>query len=276
MDWFKTRSRRLREKYVDSRWILENEKHLKIKDLGYGGCGKTQLWNLPGHDTPVVLKNIFDPNTRETDCLREAQILEKLNGAGGAPRLLGLSPEIGCYFMSFLGLMDLETLSHNQETGREKLDDLFWLKAIESIIKNLINIHKKCIVHLDLKQNNVMVDRTDPKCPKTSIIDFGLSTRPGQPWVYGDYEKNRIDKFLEFSPWTCYEAAMGQPVTTKSDVVGVALLIKQVIGIMDRKPHQLMTMALKGLSRDPKERPGLKKYLRTTQKIIKFFTAKFG
>ncbi|KAK8746426.1 hypothetical protein OTU49_017012 [Cherax quadricarinatus] len=276
MDWFKTQARRLREKSIDSQWILENEKRLKIKELGCGGCGKTQLWNLPGHDGPVVLKNIFDPNTRETDCLREAQILDTLKGAGGAPRLLGLSPEIGCYFMSFLGLEDLETLSHNQETGGEKLDDLFWLKAIENVIQNLISIHKKGIIHLDFKQNNVMVDRTDPKNPKTAIIDFGLSVRPGQPWVYGDYEKNRVDKFLQFNPWNSYEAAMGQPVTTKSDVVGVALLIKQVIENMDRQPHQLMTLALKGLSRDPKDRPDLKTYLRTTKKIIKLFTAKFG
>lgn len=260
---------------IEPQWILENEKNLKVRDLGYGGCGKTQLWEISSVDKPVCLKNLFDPTTRYKDTVKEAEFLIRLRGAGGAPRVHGVAPEIGCYFMDFLPGRDLEELSHEHKTGTVLQNDWFWLDVLEKLIVKLKEVHRKQIVHLDLKQNNVMVDLSDPADPKISIIDFGVSSFVGDKWVLGDRTLKNVDKFLKFSPWYSYEASIGLPVAKSCDTVAICYMISQFINMMDRKPHQLQTLATQGMSHDVSARPTLKKILKTTRRIKTQWQKKF-
>lgn len=267
------KSSRVPKKFrIDPDWIIENESRYRLQQLGRGACGKTQLWQLPGHSDPVCLKNIFDPDTRYNDTIQETSFLIKLQGAGGAPRIHGVAPEIGCYFMDYISGCELYALTSQNE---KKYDDFFWIQVLEKIIHNIQQVHKKNVVHMDLKQNNVMVDASDTSNPKVAIIDYGLGCKVGQRWQFADQTAKTIDKFMERFPWYSYEAAMGLPVTAKSDVYAVSSMINQIIDLMDRKPSQLITLAEQGLSRDAKARPSFRHFQKVIKKIKVQWQKKF-
>lgn len=261
---------------MDPEWIVKNEPEYKLRDLGYGGCGNTQLWNLPGHNEPVCLKKIFDPCTQYEDTLKETNFLILLKGAGGAPKVHGLAPDIGVYFMDYVSGCDLEELHHEHTVGNLKYDDLFWLKVFEEVIVKLKEVHKKEVVHLDLKLNNVIVDVSDVTDPKVSIIDFGVSGKVGDRWVLGDRTSQNIDRFLNACPWYSYEASVGQRVSTKCDVVAVSRMVTQICEVMDRKPVQLLSLAQRGMDRDVESRPSLNTFLKTVRKIRVHWEKKFN
>lgn len=207
--------------------------------------------------------------TQLVDTVRETAFLEILDGAGGAPRVLATCPRTGCYFMSYLGAENLADLLLNQLKGDEKFDDMFWLLVIENVIYKLIDVHKKRVVHADFKANNVMIDRSDPTRPTAAIIDFGLSTLHGQPWPRNkNMNPTSSNKVLARCKWYAYETVFGLPLTYKTDVVGMSHLIRQIVGVMVRKPRQLHAIAKRGMSRDLALRPTMQELLYVTRDVI--------
>ncbi|XP_045609847.1 serine/threonine-protein kinase PrkC-like [Procambarus clarkii] len=254
----------------DATWVKKHKKNLKVRDLGSGGHGKTQLWHLPGLDAPVVLKVILNTETGTKDMLREVDIMRLLDGAGGAPYVLCTYPEDRCYFMTYVGAENLRDLIYKQLNGLIRLEDLFWLRVIEDVIVKLNEIHQKGVVHGDFKSNNIIIDRSDPGKPRAAIIDFGISVLQGQV-VTKRQEPQQVEKLLTKSPWYAYEAAMGSLVTCSADVVGLSYMIYQVVKAMVCKPYELQDCVQLGMSRNESERPTLHEFLRNTRSAIQFY-----
>lgn len=57
-------------------------------------------------------------------------------------------------------------------------------------------LHAMTLVHLDLKENNVMVQETDGGGLEVSIIDMGLAALPGQWIPFKTVDPDHV-------PWMC-------------------------------------------------------------------------
>ncbi|XP_071546134.1 receptor tyrosine-protein kinase erbB-2-like [Panulirus ornatus] len=139
----------------------------KGKTLGEGAFGTTYLvrWN----NSVTVLKVLKDFVSPEAFNL-EAYFLEKVNGAGGAPRLLAVSHDPPALMTTFVGRRTLGSLLLDHHLP----DSYLGIIALH-ICLQVKELHEIGVVHQDLHASNILV--TVPKDlsfpPKVSIIDFG-------------------------------------------------------------------------------------------------------
>ncbi|KAG0728266.1 Eukaryotic translation initiation factor 2-alpha kinase pek-1 [Chionoecetes opilio] len=111
--------------------------------------------------------------------MEEAEVLRRLQGAGGAPRLLassGAAARSQAMLTTFCGAHTFEDLVGVARNDQEMLHALLLL------CRALQQLHRRGYVHNDLKDNNVVVRReqSDGRL-HVSIIDLGLARRKGVP-----------------------------------------------------------------------------------------------
>ncbi|MEA5567072.1 bifunctional serine/threonine-protein kinase/formylglycine-generating enzyme family protein [Anabaena sp. UHCC 0399] len=218
--------------------ILRN--HYKIiKILGSGGFGDTYLAqdiDLPGQPKCVVkhLKPNSDPAVlrivrRLFDS--EAQVLYKLgNDSDQIPRLFAHFEEKGEFYLvqEFIDGVDL---SHEIIPG-EKLTEIAVTKLLQEILEILAVVHKKNIIHRDIKPQNLMRRRQDGKIV---LIDFGAVKEVNTMTVntQGQTSFSVAIGSLGYMP---SEQAAGQPKLS-SDVYAVGMLgIQALTGL---QPNEL-------------------------------------
>ncbi|XP_071530529.1 probable serine/threonine-protein kinase mkcF [Panulirus ornatus] len=138
--------------------------------LGYGSYGKAYLvrWD----NSSAVLK-LGNGRATRRDFEVEAYFLDKLDGAGGAPKLLAVSYSPLSLLMSFEGHQTLEDLLRNHHLPSRYLGQIGL-----QICRCLQEIHARGIIHSDLHSGNILVTVPDDLSlpPKVNIIDFGLAT----------------------------------------------------------------------------------------------------
>ncbi|XP_045602121.2 serine/threonine-protein kinase 17B-like [Procambarus clarkii] len=200
--------------------------------------------------------------------LKEVAFLELLDGAGGAPYVLCTYPEEACFFMTYAGADNLDSLLQKHRRGVVHMDDQFSLLIIKEMIVKLMEIHEKKVVHVDLKSDNVVIDHSDPMAPKVSIIDYGVSTFVGRVSPFETTYENGADKELKQTPWYSYETIIGEPLTCSTDIFGLSLMILEIIQVMVRKPRELETLAKRGISRKTEMRPTTEELLDSTLDAI--------
>ncbi|XP_071551763.1 LIM domain kinase 2-like [Panulirus ornatus] len=133
--------------------------------LGEGFYGIAYL--VEWKDGDAVLK--MNKDTSFEDLHLESYFLKKVDGAGGAPKLLALSHDPQSLLMSFMGHQTLEDLL---EASFDFPDSYFGMLALQ-ICERVQELHTLGVVHNDLHLNNILVtDYTSPS-PSVSIIDFG-------------------------------------------------------------------------------------------------------
>lgn len=146
-----------------------NEKYEKLKKLGEGGFGTTYKAINKQTDEIVAIKVIKIRNYQYfKDAEKEIKYL----------RILDCHPHVSCYYDSsyydnniIIEMQYIDGYTLDQYINFfEKPYDLC-LQIIEIINNTLIYIHSKDILHLDLKPNNILVDKKGI----LKIIDYDIS-----------------------------------------------------------------------------------------------------
>ena len=86
--------------------------------------------------------------------IREAAILEDLQGRGGAPHLISVIPELGMMVMEDCGR---NTLLKMIKKPPINLSDAEWLQVLKLIAIRLNEVHCAGYVHTDLNAGNIMI-----------------------------------------------------------------------------------------------------------------------
>lgn len=135
--------------------------------LGEGGCGKTYkgLLTLNGTDHLVAIKvPRYDGDMPDG---KEAKILQELDGAGGAPRLYGITREDPVSLV--MELCPGVTLAHYfMKYGYQN-------NIVKKTKHAVHDFHRKGYAHRDLNLYNIMVDPDDNN--KIHIIDAGSARK---------------------------------------------------------------------------------------------------
>ncbi|MBN4002614.1 bifunctional serine/threonine-protein kinase/formylglycine-generating enzyme family protein [Nostoc sp. LPT] len=218
--------------------ILRNRYKI-IKLLGSGGFGDTYLaedLDLPNHPKCVVkhLKPNSDPIVlqivrRLFDS--EAQVLYRLgNDSDQIPRLFAHFEEQGEFYL-VQEFVDGEDLSEEISPGK-RLTEKEVIKLLQEILEILAVVHKKNIIHRDIKTQNIMRRRQDSKIV---LIDFGAVKEVNTMMVNAQGQTG-VSVAIGTPGYMPSEQAAGQPKLC-SDVYAVGML--GIYALTGLQPHEL-------------------------------------
>ncbi|XP_045589932.2 probable serine/threonine-protein kinase mkcF [Procambarus clarkii] len=135
--------------------------------IGQGAYAK--VGRVPWDGGHAILKMM--KRNSERDFRRELIIMERLDTAGGAPKILGLCYKPRAIVMSSRGEITLATaLQHN-------LPDWYMVYIVLKVGQCLREVHERGVIHGDIHASNVMVTLSPDFCkpPEVFLIDFGMS-----------------------------------------------------------------------------------------------------
>ena len=158
--------------FLHRRVTFLTEKELNAIELGryLGRSGYGSVIQAVFQGTDAVIK-VFLQQDHFPIMLKEARTAVKVDGAGGAPRVLALCEDPLAMFQEFVG----ETYSKFlRKCSVEK-----FLDSLVCIYLRLQEMHDKGVVHNDLKLDNI-TDTGSVKEPVFHLIDFGWAGGVGR------------------------------------------------------------------------------------------------
>ncbi|KAK8400905.1 hypothetical protein O3P69_002581 [Scylla paramamosain] len=187
------------------------------RSLGKGAQGTVYLVKYKGVDCCLKLASRQQDPER---FLYEGEVLKKLKGAGGAPRLLGATENEGRrlgLLTTFCGDDTFMQLSRVARTDDEMLH------AFVQLCRGVHKVHARGYVHNDIKANNVVVrrDAHDGRV-HVSLIDYGLAQRTGVPLLSHVRTYNRL-------AWMAPEVYQCAPCRPSMDVYSLGHLLKEIL-----------------------------------------------
>lgn len=210
-----TGKEKLMSKLVSRRTLYQNIR--EIREVGRGSTGKALLVEYKGVKACLKLGN--KPMVSTEVYLREAIFLERLNGAGGAPRLLLAANDYPCLLITYCPYPSLKTLiESNAFSTRHQL-----LNTFQSAAFSLHRIHEAGLVHGDFKHDNILISFHPGTPVKTCVIDFGLSVPVGKVspgYVNFNPEDHKKHSHIAYELWC------GDPARPSADVYTLGYIMK--------------------------------------------------
>lgn len=193
-----------------------------VKRLGQGGMG--QVWkaeDLSLH-TNVAIKVLAENAAQDlTDTIeKEARVLKSLAHENIA-NMRGYHVDGNVSFMviDFVEGCSLEDILLQRKNNQGRLTDeevLEWLKPIASAIDY---VHRKNVVHRDVKPQNIMIGHTAEddkyKPPRPFLCDFGIASK----------SSNVTQAAWGTPPYCAPEITPGAEVTAAADVYSFAVML---------------------------------------------------
>ncbi|XP_064083101.1 uncharacterized protein LOC135199112 [Macrobrachium nipponense] len=210
---------------------------LKGQELGSGAYGTA--FKVLHKGKQAVLKVANDNQwTVRAAFKNEAKTLEELQGAGGAPMLLGTCSKPAAILMEYCCGEEFYSFIYDSKT----LPSLA-LQALPDIARRLHEIHLAGYIHADLKTDNVMVN----KQVQPRIIDFGLAVKRGtktKVWL------NMSESIYE------PEYTRGASAQPWGDVYSMGCLVEDTIyALYDDIPKDYEDIINMAKNKNPKLRP---------------------
>lgn len=159
---------------TEENWLQRMTDGGHAKLIGAGAYGEVFLVRPPNGEEPVVAK----VNSHARVMRREASFLAHLDGRGGAPRLINVSPERDDLIV--MEYCEGDTLM--RLLLQKSFRDTEWLQMLRAIAERLDELHQAGIVHTDFKMDNCIIatkvgeDDDNQRAFDARIIDFGIST----------------------------------------------------------------------------------------------------
>jgi eukaryotic-like serine/threonine-protein kinase len=191
-----------------------------LRELGAGGMGVVYLAQrqLGASTQQVALK--FVRHTGNAELLkhfeRERDALARLEHPNIA-RLIdaGVSPE-GVPYIATEYVDGTQILDY---AGAQKLDIAGRLRLIENLCDAVDYAHRRLLVHRDIKPSNVIVDDAG----RVKLLDFGIAK------ALDAGAATRTHNNPMSPAYAAPEQALGEPVSTATDVFGLGLLLFELL-----------------------------------------------
>lgn len=213
----------------------------------------------PGHrvKVPLCVKCIAveKPIAILQTCI-EVSNVATLSGIPGVPRVIAVCLSIPpLIVMTRHSKVTLDVLMY-----KFSLPDVFLLEVCYQLCLTLDLIHRRKRIHNDVKGNNICVDVKVGNHPKVTLIDYGLMTKEGERLFTAPTDKTMLAKAIADHarkyPWYDLELYLGGPASPQTDIFSVAVLLQQVMRVMQNPPAALQACVNEGLGRADK-RPSL-------------------
>lgn len=192
--------------------------------------------------------------------LREALLLQRLNGAGGSPTVLAVASDVPVMVMSLCHGHSLSLLMKHPW----KWTMVQWLKMFKGVAERLQEIHQQNIIHNDIKADTILIETAREQLG-VSILDFSNSLMRGQKCFY---------KSTQY--WIAPEVAPESPMEPPSDVYSLGVLLKEFVmstrGVFFTPrimwPPEFLDLVSGMISYCPKNRPTLDEAISILDNLI--------
>ena len=189
------------------------------KMLGEGAHGA--VYDLQLMDAPplVAKKVLMEEQNYEAACKvmeDEAKLMSILADTNCIPKLYGIA-----YKRDMMLIMSKAEGSHYNDFVDNTVCPRVALKTCLNLCLGFDKIHRKGLIHNDIKEDNVMVTDTG----EVTILDLGLMRPSGQPvWSEPTFLTTIIDLCKEHH-WYCPTIQFGGPCSPKTDVYSLSFLL---------------------------------------------------
>lgn len=261
------------EDWMSQRLAFE-EKYVVDRQIGSGGFGTVYAGLRIADQTKVAIKYISKRKITKYVKIgdhrlpREVYFLKVVADIEGVIRLLD------CYEMEDSFLVVLECPSRCQDlfdyiTQKGRLEEWHARQFFRQIVETVIRLFNCGVVHLDLKDENVLVDL---ESGQVKLIDFGASECLREA-EYTQFEGTRVYSPPEWitnhsytangaTVWSLgvllYDMACGDiPFEADEEIAAAKVVFKE-----NNLSQQLKDLIRKCLSVDPRQRPTLDDLLR--------------
>nr|XP_045589885.1 calcium/calmodulin-dependent protein kinase type II-like [Procambarus clarkii] len=143
--------------------------------------------------------------------IREIEALAALKGLAGVQKLIGVCPETLTLITEYCGETWSDVLERRQSSVKECLE------VVGQVCRTIAAIHARGWIHIDLKANNICVQRTSGGVQAT-VIDFGLAVQVGTRHRFRNGD-------IHMAP----EVIKGLPCTTAADVYSIGQLLEEIL-----------------------------------------------
>ncbi|KAK8743415.1 hypothetical protein OTU49_001435, partial [Cherax quadricarinatus] len=225
------------------------------QEIGRGGSSTVFRINL---DEQIVCAKRANGEKYCIQFEKEVSYLQVLNGAGGAPVPLCMSKKPTCLVMTYKG----------DKCFDDFLDESSPIKCLCALFKltiRLNEIHRKGVLHGDLKMDNIMIqNESHPYNFIVNIVDFGLAQRLG--------EKRRIYRIK--SPHYPPESHCAGKASESFDVFSLGMIILQVYEMIENKgcSEELKYLAMAMMQNSLKKRPNLSFVMESLLEILEKYS----
>ncbi|XP_050724608.1 uncharacterized protein LOC127002570 [Eriocheir sinensis] len=172
---------------------------------------------------------------------REFDILLDLDGAAGAPKVLGTSFGFPAMLTTFRGqntFCDLQNLAP-RDTDK--------LAAFVALARDVRQLHARGYAHTDIKPDNVVLHQGADSLLQVSLIDYGLAK------TFGTGLRNALTH-THCTPWIAPELRRA-PCSPPVDVFSLGYVLKRVL-------------ADSAMAADPEERPSVAQIIETVRILV--------
>merc|ERR1712180_106496 len=155
-------------------------KYIVNEQLGKGGFGVVYSAERRSDGMEVAVKEVSKDEKvmmGEDNIPLEVALMQQLQDVPGVIKLLDYYEMNHCYFIVMERLQCKRILHFMSEQG--PLSETLAKELFKQILETITTVHKRGIVHRDIKDENILID---PKTFKTKIIDFGS----------GDYIEDKV------------------------------------------------------------------------------------
>ena len=210
---------------------VKKDEHGRAVKLGEGVSGAVYAGRWQGND--CAIKRFIRDADKEAEFQAEMGILQLLrhphvvNFYGAVTE--GVHPDLGSALCivtelcqtSIHGILQkygraVKDATHGGKSGEPRLSFRHRVVYLLHAAKGLAFLHSKNIIHRDLKSLNLLLT----KDKKVVVCDFALSRTTAQ---------NLTQSGLGTPGWIAPEAWLGDPVTTRSDVYGFAMVMFELL-----------------------------------------------
>ncbi len=161
-------------------WVLPGDRYRVVNELGRGGMGVVLLVVDTSLHRPLAIKVLGEtpdhPDVAERRFVEEARITGQLQHPGIPPvhevgRLADGRPFFSMKLIEGRTLHDLLAARSSPQA-----DLANFLKIFEQIAQTIAYAHSQCVIHRDLKPQNIMVGTFG----EVQVMDWGLAKRLGR------------------------------------------------------------------------------------------------
>ena len=252
--------------------LFTSRRYRVLRVLGPGGMGQVFLAEDLLHGGGHVALKLYPPTSPEDLLRREFSTLKDLRHPGIARALhFGTNDEDGSPFFT-MEYVEGRSLGEFLQELRESGDDGFLATGLflfRQVAEALDYLHRRGILHLDVKPENILVvDLGHGAPPQSVLIDFGLVRLPGGPRLpvkYGTAPYVAPELFRGESPGPAYDvyslgvtfyAALSgkRPFRAKSISALAEAHLRAIPSPPEGVPGGVADLILRMLAKDPERR----------------------
>ncbi|PRP88137.1 tyrosine-protein kinase Fer-like isoform 2 [Planoprotostelium fungivorum] len=236
--------------------------------IGHGNFGNVYKGNW--NETEVALKSLKEEGSTDSHWKEEIVLLKKLNH----PNVVNL---LGVYLHEDNYLMVLEYVSNGSLDNflrkyNHELEDEGLISMCYDIVKGMMYLQSKGVIHRDLSARNVLVDASG----QAKISDFGMSREHSHyeakskvmpiRWSAPESIQFKLSTF-ESDVWSFGVLAweifsLGQvpyfELTANQDVIKYVINDRKILSKPERCPEDIYNVLVKCWSYEPSDRPNFK------------------